>query len=437
MYKGYEVYFIIETEDQLKKLQVSEQCFVKVITNNDNYHPCISYPSVVYYNDGSKGYILCSKHSESFSIDFKSIRAFIQSHKKVYVLDKKFHSYFFDHSVLVDVNFTILEKTNKLFNLDCDALTKKSTYSAFSLEDNVNELVPISKHYESAECLYEAVREFIGLEENTAFYDDFCEAYRYVESQGIKFDSKYSRYFGIGTPHFFEKDNVTYSSYNLYNLTGRSTNAFNGFNFLSIPKTEEARSLMLPKNDFFVEFDFDGYHPRLISKLVDFEMSKESVHTQLGKQYFQKDSLTEEEYQESKRLTFKQLYGSIEDRFSNIEFFKSLSAYADKQYDRYKSDRSYVLPTGRVLVENSEITKMKLFNYVVQNYETLNNVRIINELRRYLSNKVSQLVLVTYDAFLVDFSVKDGQSTLAGVKSILETESMVVKHKHGKTYNFK
>lgn len=431
------MYFIIETEEQLDRLQVGEECFVNLVTNNDSYHPMLSTPCVVYFNDGKKGYVLCVKHSESFSIPFSKVKKFVECHDKVYVLDKKFHSYFFDHSVLIDVNFTVLDKTNESPNFDCDDITKKGFYSRFGLDDNINEIVPISKHYESAECLYDQVSQFFGLESNLDFYDRFSEAYRYVESQGIKFLKDYTKFFGIGAPCFFEREDVVYSSYNLYNLTARPTNAFNGFNFLSIPKTEEARSLVIPKQDFFVEFDFDGYHPRLIAELLNSKLSKESVHLQFGKEYFNKEQLSEEEYRESKRLTFKQLYGSVEDRYKDLPYFKSMLEYSENQYKRYRNNRSFELPSGRMIKYDNEISKSRLFNYIVQNYETVKNVNIIHKIREYLSDKKSQLVLVSYDAFLVDFSVKDGQSTLAGIKEILQEDSMIVKHKYGKSYNLK
>ncbi|NDC22739.1 MAG: hypothetical protein EBZ49_01230 [Proteobacteria bacterium] len=431
------MYFIVETESQLAKLRPTEECFIRIVTNNDYYHPSLATPSLVYYNDGSKGYVLCVKHSESFSIPFSLIKRFVESHGKVYVLDKKYHSYFFDHSVLIDVNFTILDRRNETIKFDCDALTKKDFYNRFGLEQDVNEIVPISKHYESAECLYDEVRQFFGLEDNLQFYDDFCEAYRYVESQGIAFSQGYEKQFSIGAPVFFEKDSVVYSDYNLYNLTGRPTNSFNGLNFLSIPKVGEARSYVLPKNDFLVEFDFDGYHPRLIAELCGSTLSSEPVHEQLGKQYFNKESISEEEYQESKRLTFKQLYGSVEDRFKGVKFFDDLVNYSDKAFRKYRDNRCYVLPTGRTIIHDPEMMRSRLFNYTVQNYETHKNVSVIKELRKFLSNKLTQVVMVSYDAFLVDFSVKDGQTTLSGIKAILERDGMVVKHKYGRTYDFK
>jgi hypothetical protein len=61
---------------------------------------------------------------------------------------------------------------------------------------------------------------------------------------------------------------------------------------------------------------------------------------------------------------------------------------------------------------------------------------VIKSIRDCLIGKPSQLVLVTYDAFLIDFDVNDGQSTLIEIKKILEQNNMVVKHKHSRTYHF-
>lgn len=430
------MYFIVETEEQLSKLPKKPSCFVKLITNNDSYHPMVSRPCLVYYNDGDKGYVLCVKHSESFSIGFDKVKQFVESHETVYVLDKKFHSYFFDHSVLVDANFSLLDSGMEIPKYDCDAFTKKDLYVKFGEDERINEIVPISKHYESAECLYEIVKGRLEIVTELPFYDDLCEAYRYVESQGLGAKRYYEEYFSIKNPSFFERDGVIYSNYNLYNFTVRPTNAFNGLNFLSIPKTKEARSYLLPKRDFFVEFDFDGYHPRIIANMIGHPLSKEPLHVQLGKQYFSKEELTKEEYEQSKILTFRQLYGGVEEEYRHIEFLSKIEQYVNEQYDAYRKQGHYQLPSGRILRRSREINKLKLFNYIVQNYETVNNVLVIKSIREYLEGKPSQLVLVAYDAFLLDFDVSDGQPTLIEVKRILERNNMVVKHKHSRTYHF-
>ena len=45
----------------------------------------------------------------------------------------------------------------------------------------------------------------------------------------------------------------------------------------------------------------------------------------------------------------------------------------------------------------------KLFNYVLQVLETANNVRILIDVIKLLKGKNTQVVLYTYDAFLLDW----------------------------------
>jgi hypothetical protein len=70
--------------------------------------------------------------------------------------------------------------------------------------------------------------------------------------------------------------------------------------------------------------------------------------------------------------------------------------------------------------------------------ETKANIDKIVKIQNYLKNAKAKtkLVLITYDSFLFDFSKRDGKKTLQEIKSILESEDMLVKHKHGTSYAF-
>ena len=90
------MYYIVETKEQLDHLfsHKTESCFINVITLNDNRHPSLTKPCLVYYNDGDKGYILPINHSEAFSLKWEDIKYYIEQQDKVFVLDKKYHLYF-------------------------------------------------------------------------------------------------------------------------------------------------------------------------------------------------------------------------------------------------------------------------------------------------------------------------------------------------------
>ncbi len=188
--------------------------------------------------------------------------------------------------------------------------------------------------------------------------------------------------------------------------------SFNSVNFLAIPKDKDFRQCFIPKNDILVEFDFDAYHLRLISRLIGFEPPKESMHNYLGRAYFHVAELTDEQYKESKAITFKQLYGGIESQYKDIDFFKSLDQYINNEWKKYNAHKALVLSTGRILKKLPGMNKLKLFNYIIQNLETKENIYKILEINKLLSKKKTKLILITYDSFLFDFSKEDDKNTL-------------------------
>jgi hypothetical protein len=277
----------------------------------------------------------------------------------------------------------------------------------------------------------------MGLELDYNFDNLAIEAYKFVEEAGVSVKTNsFVEAYQIQNSEGLIKENVAYSHYNMYNLTSRPTNSFRGINFLAIPKEGDYRSTIVPSNDYLVEFDFDSYHLRLICNLLGLQQPEGSLHEYLGKQYFSTENLTEDQYKQAKTITFRQLYGGVEDQYKHIEFFSSLSEFIDREYSLYKKQSSYVLPTGRIIKRHSTITKYKLFNYVLQNLETKTNTHKILEIREFLKHKKSRLILITYDSFLFDFSVQDGKETLVEVKNILEKGQFIVKHKYGTNYSF-
>lgn len=430
------MYFVIESQDQLERLGHSENCFVQVIPLNDRYHPKLTGVSLVYYNNFKKGYLLCVDHSESFSIPLESVQKFIDLHSKVYVLDYKYNSYFLSFKNPVDLYFAQLDMLNEHRPEDCLTVAHRNFYSRSSSQPDINRVIPMSKHYERCECMFESVFGYADLESNSNFYKRLSDAYKEVESNGILIDfEKFKENTTLEKYNYSVKGSVIYTCYNLYNLTQRPTNSFNGFNALSIPKDPKVRSAFVPKNGAFLEFDFDAYHLRIIAKLVGYEVPNESFHTVLGREYFGKQDLTEEEYQESKKVTFRQLYGGVEEKYTHIDFLSRIESYAATEHAKYRKNRSYELPTGRILKYNPSISKYRLFNYIVQNIETKENVDKVEKINLILRDKKTKLVLITYDSFLFDVSPEEGNEALKEIKEVLESGGNSVKYKFGKDYS--
>ena len=430
-------YFIIETEEQLMQLQGSEKCFIELVSLSEESHPKLNSPCVLYYNDFEKGYIISINHSEAFSIPLESVQIFLSKIPKVYLLDKKWHSYFFNLPNAVDVYFTILDLDGNIKDFNCFTNIHNDFHHRFNYSEDVNAIIPISKHYERCECMYEAIRPYIGKEGNLAWQNAYIDAYKWVEEQGLTVDLKlFDKYFEPVWKARSMRDSTIYTSYNLYNVTSRPTNAFNGINFLAFNKDNHSRSTFIPKNDVFVEFDFDGYHLRLVANLLNIEIPlNESIHTHLGKLYFNQETLTPEEYQESKKITFRQMYNGVDVKYKDIPLFQHISELVESLWAVYQLIGYVELPNERKLVQENA-NPQKLFNYYIQCLETVNNVKKLTKLKNLLEGKKSRIVLVVYDSILVDFSKEDGRETLDQIKRILEEDNYVIKAQIGNNYNF-
>jgi hypothetical protein len=431
------MYFIVETEEQLAQLLKVDKCFIELMSLSEHTHPTLTNPCVLYYNDFQKGYIIPINHSEGFSIELQSIEKLLSTIPKVYLLDKKWHSYYFDLPNSIDLYFTVLDREGQVKDFQCYTPIHLDYYEKFKFSPTVNDYIPISKHYERCECMFETVKDYVGLESNIEWQSKYVEVYKWVEEQGILINEKlFDKYFETPWKGRSIGNSKVYSSYNLYNITSRPTNAFNSINFLAFNKENGSRTAFIPQNDAFVEFDFDGYHIRLIADAMHTDIPQnQSIHEYLGKQYFNKEELTPEEYQEAKKITFRQMYNGVEEEYMYIEFFEDVYHTVRAMWTAYTNNGFLELPNGRKLTQENA-NPQKLFNYYIQCLETVNNVKKLDKLKDYLEDKQSKVLLVVYDSILIDYAVSDGKGTLSHIKDILEEGGYKVKAKKGDNYNF-
>jgi hypothetical protein len=431
------MYFLIETEDQLRSLPITDTCFVQAVPYNYNYNPVLSKACLFYYRTKDKGYIMSIDHSETFSLKECLIVDFIEKHKKVFLLNKKFHSKYFNTKNAVDLLFTELELNGEISNQELRTTVQIDYDRRFYDLDYLNKVLPITKHYEHLENLYDKYSEYIKKCASNEKIDKVIEAYDYVERSPIRVKLQdFLTVNSVKNQSVFIEGDLVYGNYNLYNQTGRPTNSFNGVNFLAIPKKEEHRKCIIPSNDYFVEFDFDAYHVRLIANELGIKLPDTSVHEYLAKQYLQKDNISESEYKQSKTETFSALYGNASGKHHHVPIIKAIHDLSQKITRRYDSDELLELPTGVKIHKKCGPDSNKIFNYYVQNLETYNNVEKILQLKKLLKGKKTRLLLITYDSFLFDYSVEDGKELLVSIKSTLEKNNTPVKFKYGKDYSF-
>lgn len=427
------MYYIVETEEQLKNLHCSgTECYIRVISMNDEYHSSLTSPCLIYFKTfESKGYIFPINHSEAFKLPFDKIKQWIESkYEKIYTVNKKECLYHFDSPKLLNIPYddNDLEYTH----------VRSRTYNKHGHLPFCNSLVPISKIYEQEEKIFEEIRGKIPTEINDFYDNTFPRVFKAIEEQGLKIHPDYfNKHFKYHEKEWFIQGETVYTKYNLYNLTTRPTNSFNGVNFAALNKNDGSRTAFIPKNDMFFEFDYDAYHVRILAKLINFPLNRDSVHTQLGKMYFDKDELTEEEYTQSKELTFKQLYGGVFEQYREIPFFKAMNEYVNKLWELFNATGKLELVGGKILDKEqiNNPTPNKILNYVIQSAETHNNVISVKQVIEYLENMKSKVILYTYDSFLIDYALSDGKEVLKEIKKLLEINGFVVKVAYGPNYN--
>ena len=427
------MYYIVETEEQLNRLHCSgKDCYIRVIPMNDEYHSSLTSPCLIYFRTfESKGFIFPINHSEAFKLSFDKVKKWIESkYEKIYIINKKECLYYFDSPKLIDINYD-----NN--NLDYTPIRSR-TYDRFGHLSFCTSLVPISKIYETEEKVFKEIRERIPTEINEFYNDIFPRVFKSIEEQGLRIHPDYfNKHFKYHEKEWFIRGETVYTKYNLYNLTTRPTNSFNGVNFAALNKNDGSRTAFIPKNDMFFEFDYDAYHVRILANLIGFDLDRESVHNQLGKMYFNKEELTDEEYTKSKELTFKQLYGGVFKEYKEIPFFKAMNEYVEKLWELFNATEKLELVGGKILTKEQiqNPTPNKVLNYMIQSAETHNNVISVRKVIDYLDNKQSKVILYTYDSFLVDYSLVDGKEVLKEVKKLLENNKYVVKVAYGNNYN--
>jgi len=425
------VFYIVEQEDKLQNLQnlIKLGVYVDVISSNDYYHPKLTSTVAVYIRlvDSHHGYIIPINHDEGINVSKDRIYELLLSASKLYTLDKKALLYHFNLQDAIDLSLLYSMTNYERLEYSKELSTINFFYNKFQDFKNINQLIPLSKLYESSEKAYEKVQDIIKYDIPSGF--DFynktaTNVFFLLEQTGLGiYYEEFNKLFKPRNPLYNTIDNKVFTSYNLYNATSRPTNAFNSVNFAAIPKTEQHRQCFHPTNDYFVEFDFDGYHLRLLSEQIGYELTNESAHKQLAKQYFNKEQITDEEYNQAKQINFHAIYGKIPEKYAFLDVFEKIDGFIKGLWTEYETN-------GRVLapISNKPFTKalknmnpQKLMNYIMQSLETSRNILILKDVLRYLQDKKTKVVLYTYDALLFDYSKEDGKETLEELQEILET----------------
>ena len=371
----------------------------------------------IYILDTKKTFIILANHSDKlFNVDSLSF------------LNNDRIKYTYSTEIKNAVNIDALYYMSNLCNINKEELYTDSHtffYNKYWKLDNVNDIIPVLKHIEYYDKIKDKILKVIDNENKIGFNEynnKVIKVFRNIENAGL---ATYNGY--------------EFTKYNLWTITGRPSNSFNGINYAALNKEDGTREKYISRFDKgkLVELDFDAYHLRLIAKMIGYDkIPDSSFHTYLGQYYFGKTIITKDEYNESKSISFKILYGGVPKECENIPFFSKVKQHIFKIWDIYNKKGYVETPIfkRKVYAENlkdRDIKPQTLFNYMIQAMETEQNVLIIESIQNKLSEYQSKLILYTYDALLFDLH-PDEISLLETIKKLM---LYPVKCKTGHNYN--
>ncbi len=163
-----------------------------------------------------------------------------------------------------------------------------------------------------------------------------------------------------------------------------------------------------------VNIDFNSYHLFLICEKLGIEIP-ENAHEWLGRMYFNKDILDDVEYDEAKKITFRNLYGyEMDENVKNLQLFQEIQKFQENLWAQYQQS-GYLLTDydNHIVVDNP--SKNKVFNYYIQALETETNVKQMYTLIK----KGLTPILYTYDSMVFEITPDEVEFTRNTLKENL------------------
>lgn len=418
------MFWLVETEEQFEELKYNtlKEVIAIPIYRHPEQHPAIYSPLCLYLKDvkTNHSFLINFYHSEAMQVPTSRVLGWLETIDIIYTLDRKAFNYFY-HGTNTNTLPEIKHKTSQAINY-----FSRRHYN----DPDLGNIIPIVKHYEDCEKIAEELTKEIPTYKPDEFRKQAEDIFWNIERNGLKITDSIEEYFKIERPFLSLYNNYILTQYNLKNITGRPSNNFNSINFAALTKDNGCRSVFIPRNEIFMEIDLVAYHPTLISKLVNYQSPTGDIYEDFGEVYGM-------DRKEAKGLVFKQLYGNVFDEYKDFEFFKLTTAYIDKTWNKYQAEGYVKGVYGKYTFKKDELPNMnpqKLFNYLIQNYETVNNIMLLKEIFKVLEGRRSKIVLYTYDAILLDLS-KEDKDAIRSIVSIFKEERLRITMNVGNNYN--
>jgi hypothetical protein len=432
---------IVDSESDIVALfnyiQDKKLLIVPVMTD-PKCHVSINTISCIYiYTEDDVERIIPIRHTEQLTGFPQHVTKFLEL-KNIFVHDKKAWLQMGGNSDVWDVKTLWWYTYGELYD---ESHYPTSTHNFYwrrhqSLAQ-INCIVPLQKHLEMCQkirhyawpmCINAKLDDSYQVFNNT-----YPAVFASIESAGLRVTDDFK------LPELI-RDGFVYSQYNYHTTTGRPSNAFRGFNFAAMNKEDGTRDAFCSRfeNGALVEMDFDAYHVRLIARLIGYELPAGSIHEYFGRFYFDSEQLTDEQYEQSKQITFRLLYGGIDRDFLSIPFFARVNDFIYSLWNTWKTKKRIETPILKRRISHEMITNPtanKVFNYYLQAVETEVSVQKLQAVQRILQDYETKLILYTYDSILIDSKFEEARELIPQIKQTLEQGNFPVKVKVANIYS--
>ncbi len=184
-----------------------------------------------------------------------------------------------------------------------------------------------------------------------------------------------------------------YCDYNIFGTkTGRLACNPNTFPILNLGK--EFRRYIKPKNQCFVELDFNAFELRVLLYLLDKDQPDIDLH-QWNIENVYRGLLSRDE---AKKRIFSWLYN-----LESNDYLSERSYNREQVLERYWNGTQVVNPFGRVI----ESDKYHAISYLVQSTAADIVLRQMIKLHRLLQNKKSHIAFTVHDSVVIDLARED------------------------------
>ena len=137
-------------------------------------------------------------------------------------------------------------------------------------------------------------------------------------------------------------------------------------------------------------------------------------------------------------MCFQQFYGGIRDEYSRVPYFAAAQTYINHRWNFFVENEYIETPIYYRRIKPCHIenpSPNKLFNYILQAYETEISVTTLGRVIDYLADKQTKPILYTYDSILYDVHKTDGIPTIKKIRDIMIDGKFPVKIYAGKNYD--